>query len=96
MKAVAGFNCPENILLKFSEDILRVASASTGALPAPQEPAPFFKSRKYSFFVSVNEKLNTESVFLISNGSTQYYENTLTKFTNRLSDLFTKKNSAFD
>ena len=33
---------------------------------------------------------------MISNGSTQYYDNTLTRFTNQLSDLYTKKNSAFE
>ena len=42
------------------------------------------------------QAMNSEYVYLISNGSTQYYDNTLTRFTNQLSDLYTKKNSAFE
>jgi len=64
MKAWAGFSWPENILLKLSDDMLRVASAAAGDLPCPHDPDPFFRSRKYSVLVSVREKLNTESVFL--------------------------------
>ena len=37
-----------------------------------------------------------EHIFLISNGSTQFYENTLTKFTNQVPDLFTKSSDTFE
>ena len=40
--------------------------------------------------------MESQSVYLISNGTSQYYENTLSKFTNCLSELYTKKNAVFD
>lgn len=35
-------------------------------------------------------------IFLVSNGSTELYKNTLSKFTNVLPDVFTKSNAAFE
>ena len=40
--------------------------------------------------------MKMEHIFLISNGSTQFYENTLTKFTNQVPDLFTKSSDTFE
>jgi len=64
MKAVVGFSWPENIFWKLLEVMLRVASTSLAALPLPQDPAPFLRSRNQVVFWSDREKLNTAFVFL--------------------------------